>query len=276
MFFSAKQLHDHFTQHQSSNVAWALHEFDDMGYRKEQVTLNRVKKYVRACKQGILERKTIVREDRGHAYITKWIRPWDVVPKLRNFTAPEGEYSVGVEIEMGFNSQSDASFIARKVSGWNNIALDYEGGRHPIEATFPPMLYSKLNSKCQPFRYLKILRDNAEKVFAHGQSACVGTHVNVGKGGVNPDYIRVEVMGGVLGRLNSTTYLKYFGRARPYGYCYHQDKYVEFKLFNSTTDSRVLRKYIHVAVALADIIYSDVEITEEIVTAALETAHSKR
>lgn len=275
MFFSAKQLHEHFINDPRANT-WALGEFDGKGYYKNQVTMSRVKKYVKACKQAILQRQTIVRNDEGYAYITKWIRPWDVVPKLRNFSAPEGEYSVGVEIEMGFNSQSDASFIANKVGGWNNIALDYEGGRNPIEATFPPMLYSKVGSKSQPFRYLKLLRENEDKVFEHNQAANVGTHVNVGKGGVNPDYRRIDLMTNVLDRLSTGTCLKYFGRARPYGYCYHQDKYVEFKLFNSTTDGKKLRKYIHVAVALAEIIYGSGDITADTVTAALKAAHSKR
>lgn len=271
MFFSAKELFN-----ANGHMFVLSYELEDFDGRNAPVTLSRVKKYVSACKKAILERETML--DQGFIDLYKWHRPWDVVPKLREFSAPEGEYAVGIEVEMGFNSRSDASFIAKKVQHWKYIALDYEGGDEPIEATFPPFLYNKMSSKRQPFRYLKLLTDNLDKVEEHDVDDQIGTHVNVSKGGAVANSNRAYQLKSILEDFNYAQNLKYFGR-NPYGYCNTyggNGKYIEFKLFNSTTDSKVLRKYIHVAVALADIIYSDVEITEEVVTAALETAHSKR
>jgi hypothetical protein len=274
MFFSAKEL---FNAASYMELHWQLEEFD--GREDAPVTLSRVKKYVSACKKAILEREPWLGTEEDYGVdLYKWHRPWDVVPKLREFSAPEGEYAVGIEVEMGFNTRADASFIAKKVQHWKYIALDFEGGDEPIEATFPPFLYNKMSSKCQPFRYLKLLSDNADKVEEHSEYDEVGTHVNVSKGGAVANTDRVYAVKSVLEGLSYDSKCKYFGR-RPYGYCNTyggNGKYIEFKLFNSTTDSKVLRKYIHVAVALADIIYGDVDITQEVVIAALETAHSKR
>lgn len=275
MFFSAKQLLEWDKGQAYSDLKWQLFYMD--GKEEAPVTLSRVKKYVAACKKAIVERKEEIHTDYDE-YISlwKWYRPWQVIPELKNFSAPDGEYAIGIEVEMGFVSQEAASKIASKVQHWKNIALDFEGGSYPIEATFPPFLYSKLSSKCQPIRYLKLLQENSDLVEEHGNDEEVGIHVNVSKGGSRLNGRRVDQVSNILRDLNQEENDRYFGRY-PYSYanCY-EGNYIEFKLFNSTTDPKVLRRYIHIAVALSAIIYGEQEITTELVLSALSTAYNKR
>ena len=122
MFFSAKELHAHI--HESRyRAADFKEEFGGNGLKK-------VAAYVRACKQGIVARADAIefesgKENYGYGWyprivdvdLWKWYRPWDVVPKLRDFQAPEGDYGIGVEVEMGFRSERAAQTIANKSKG---------------------------------------------------------------------------------------------------------------------------------------------------------------
>ena len=54
---------------------------------------------------------------------------------------------------------------------------------------------------------------------------------------------------------------KYFGRPGPYGTIYDQRKYFEFKLFNSTTSTKELKKYVAVAVELVKFMQGSEPIT---------------
>lgn len=277
MFFSAKQLFDNM----GDRLEWELADF----YGKEvDVTLSRVKKYVAACKKAIVSREkycnvkgTCSGIEYNFVELHKWIRPWHVLPNLKNFSAPSGDYGIGVELEAGFVSKEAAQVMASKVQHWRNITLDWEYGiNNPIEATFPPFLYSKMSSKCQPFRYAKLLAAEGSGVHHHNSGSEIGCHINVSKGGKELNYRRVQQMASILEvDLRHSEKYKYFGRL-PYGYCYYEENYVEFKLFNSTTDVRALRRYIHMAVALADIIYGEQHITAELVRTALSTAYNKR
>lgn len=281
MFFSAKELHAHIHENRY-RAADFKEEFGGNGLKK-------VAAYVRACKHGIVARADAIefesgKENDGHGWyprivdvdLWKWYRPWDVVPKLRDFQAPEGDYGIGVEVEMGFRSERAAQTIANKIKGWKHIAVDIEGGTWPIEATFPPVLYSKLSNKSQVFRYLKLLRDNQSLVEEHNDRSCVGTHINVSKGGVtNYSTIRLAQLREQVYALSYEDQKRYFGR-RPYAVANcNSGKYLEFKLFNSTTDGKALKRYINIAVALTDLIDSDQEITEESVFAACELGYNK-
>lgn len=249
------------------------------GARRKPVYL---RSYVRQCKQAILDRQTGFNDTDGTYFgVGKWYRPWFVVPKLRDFAPPEGDYGIGVEIELGFNTLEDAKFVANKVKNWRHIALDWEGPSHPIEATFPPFLYSKMDNNKQPFRYLKLLADNEDKVYKHAANSYTGTHINVSKGGVTFDHDRVNDMYVALGRFcnmaDASTKVKYFGR-NPYGFCDARNgfKFIEYKLFNSTTDRKALRRYINIAVAITDLIASDTPINQDSLLAALEAGYNKR
>lgn len=265
MFFSAKQLY-------ASGIMseYDLEEFDG---KDLPVSLNRIKKYVRACKKAIVAREEFA-EAFGDVEVFKWWRPWEVVPSLKEFKAPDGEYAVGIEVEACFIDRGQA--VAKKVQHWKNIAIDFEGNSEMMEVTFPPTLYSKMSSKQQHFRYLNLLRKEATWKDHKDEDEFVGIHVNVSKGGKTVYYYRVERLSYILRDLTHSENLKYFGR-EPYSYANNYGgNYVEFKLFNSTTDAKVLRRYIHIAVALADIIYGEQEITAELVRTALSTAYNKR
>lgn len=292
MFFSAKELYAYFTETPNRIPHWWE---DEYGFKFNKTNCA---KYLAAVKRGIVERQGDVTIGDGYEDLYKWIRPWDVVPKLRDFAPPVGDYGIGVEVEYGFNSLEDAQFIANKVKNWRYIALDIEGGDDPIEATFPPVLYSKLNSKSQVFRYTKLLRENQERVHEHDPEHFVGTHINVSKGGVvsfHPErreqmyyvllaargitpvqeYMTWNVNGFGDNPLTQEECEKYFNRI-PYGGVYTQQKYLEFKMFNSTTDSKAIRRYVNIAVSLTDLLTSDTPITHQSVREACELGYNKR
>ena len=227
------------------------------------------------------EARTIMREAHSalaardtrlsHYGLYKWFRPWDVVPALRDIEAPEGDFTVGVEIEMGFRTVEDASFVAQKVIRWKNVTLDLEGGAIPIEATFPPILYSKFDDKCQAVRYVNILSENEGRL--HHRGVQVGTHVNVGaRGGVS--FPRIDRINDQIRALPNTLLQRYFGR-RPYGYGYVQggNRWVEWKLFDSTNDVQRFKSYVHIAVALTALSKSEEAITRTSVHNALEQGY---
>lgn len=241
------------------------------------LTLKEARNIMREVKQRMVARDVSYFD--GRAGLTKWFRPWDVVPELKEFTPPEGDYGIGIEVELGFTSRANVQHIANIIKDWKYIALDEEGGSFPLEVTFPPLLYSKLSSKSQPMRYLKLLKENEARIYRHSPGNLVGTHVNVSKGGVSfTRYAnRVGAMHSALSGLDTTLEVRYFGR-RPYGYIYIQGggKHLEFKLFNSTIDTAVLRRYIDISVALTDLIAGTEEITHTSLVAALERGYNKR
>lgn len=274
MFFSSETLYNHFK-------AVGFPHYIPQSKRG-------VARYVKACKESILSRnmetgyiteRYVWRDEPCHEYeyVGKWTRPWDVVPAIKNFKPPVGDYGIGVEVEMGFTSLASAQHIAKLISNWRHIAIDEEGGRWPLEVTFPPLLYSKLSDKSQPCRYLQLLKKNSRKVDKHDRNHEVGTHVNVSKGGVTRFCNwRIGDANEYLMDISWRDERKFFGRT-PYGYGNQdgKDGVLEWKLFNSVTDYKVLKRYINIAVALTDVVASDVEITEEVVMNALNLGYNK-
>ena len=281
MFFSAKELKSYVTTSGDAYVRARaegryapIEDYENPAH----FSLAKAKASIKRMRKAVVDRSW----NNGDGIFTgKWLRPWDVVPKLRNFRPPQGEYGIGIEVEMGFNSRQDASYIADQIKDWKYIAVDREGGTHPIEATFPPVLLSKFNNS-QAVRYLRLLKKNEDRVYAHGGGCSVGTHVNVSSG-TTPSFgwARVENTYNALeeichGRAGSGRdaefCLKYFGRERPYGTVYSQGHYLEYKLFNSTTSTKQLKKYVAVAVALTKMMEGDEPITVDTVK---ETLRSK-
>lgn len=211
--------------------------------------------------------------------LAKWYRPWDIVPSLRNMRAPEGDFTVGIEVEMGFRSQEDAQFFAAPLLRMKHVTLDWEGGQHPIEATFPPFLYSKLSSRTQAIRYSKLLQENRERLVHHRGDMWVGTHVNVGLSGTltNLQESRLRVVNGYLIELSPEDKYKYFGRSLPYRYGVSQGgQFVEWKMFNSVPDPDRLRGYIHTAVELTKLVADTPQtVDRDAVRGALETGVRK-
>lgn len=206
----------------------------------------------------------------------KFTRPWDVVDKLRRFTVPEGDFSVGVEVEYGFVNREAASSVITFVRNWRHVACDREGGTYGVETTFPPTLYSKLNSKSQVFRYVKFLQEHQHLLTDHW--GMVGTHINVGYGS-RCDSQRLRDVNTYLGGLSDELKVKYFGR-RPYGYGYlrgsNGNHWVEWKLFNSTPDPEAVKRYINIAVSITKLLRDGAPITTESVAAALEVGYNGR
>lgn len=271
MFFSAKELaaYSYGADYSinSARAAAGLARKYDARHGAAPLTLREARIIMRKAKATVVARQGYGDEVN---FLYKWLRPWDVVPALANWRAPEGEYGIGVEVEMGFVSREAASTIADKIKNWKYIAIDYEGGQNPIEATFPPVVLSKF-SRSQAVRYLKLLKENEHLVAPHDRNLMVGTHINVSSGSTPQfDSNRVTDMRGVLWGLANSYDIRtrtavtfcdtYFGR-RPYGSCYNQGGYIEYKLFNSTTDVKVLKKYVAVAVALTKMIEGDMPIT---------------
>lgn len=278
MFFSAREFMEYIN---SSEGMYARLAYFNARHRR--ITLNEARSFMRLVRNAIVERNMepyVAKED-CHVSLYKWLRPWLVVPKLREFAPPPGEFGVGVEVECGFISPAAASFVADKIKNWKYVAVDYEGGEYPIEATFPPFIYSKMRSNRTPaLRYIKLLSDNANLVAPKAQH--VGFHVNVSKGDANGrcvpiDSARLYRINDELEELSYREMLKYFNRD-PYGMLYPQggNRWVEMKLFDSTTDVATARRYIHIAVALADLLYSAQRITGESVRAALEAGYNKK
>lgn len=215
------------------------------------------------------------------ASLHKFARPWHVVPELARFRAPEGDFSVGVEIEFGFINPDAASQTIKFAANWKHVTFDREGGIYGVETTFPPMLYSKIRNDCVVFKYVQHLAQHPDRLVRHRHGSSVGTHINVGSHiNLTRDIVgaMAEHLSNIVCRSNDNA-IKYFGR-RPYGYLYNHGGFVEYKLFNSTTDVVAVRRYINIAVSLQKLMtarnnrpsYS--AFTEEEVLAALERGYN--
>lgn len=290
MFFSAKELCDY--ANRPDNTRGTRNEIIRIVYNNGRlrrarigapITLNEARRAMKKFRKKVVSR---VLDSSDGIYIAKWLRPWDVVPKLREYQAPVGDFGVGVEIEMGFQSRQDASFFADKIKNWKYIAIDYEGGTYPIEATFAPLQYSKLSKNSQPCRYLQLLEAERGRVFNHVAAQSVGTHINVSLGGqgnmtgytneaVNFN-TRLREINVALNSLTASQKHKYFNRL-PYGYGYNHGRWIEWKLFNSQVDYKVLMRYIDITVELTRLVHSNnIAITSRTVQTALETGYNKR
>lgn len=274
MFFSVNDLHNY--SKNNYHITAAVRRGLELPYNT-RVTKKHFALYVRQVKEAIRHRHTEIGDGYDALYIGKWYRPWDVVPKLRTFAAPNGQYAVGVEIELGFTSRNAAMAVAEFLSNWRHVALDYEGGTNPIEATFPPSLYSKFGPRSQPVRYLKWLKDNEHLVASHREDALVGIHVNVSRGHSPINDERLRMVNMLMDSLSDNNKRKYFGRTRPYRYGNSgSGRFIEFKMFNSTTDWKRLRQYVDIGVAVADLVYGRGRINQRTVVEALEAGYNKR
>lgn len=220
----------------------------------------------------------IAREEQveGVGYIGKWLRPWHVVPRLREFAPPVNDFGIGLEIEYGFVSLDAARQVAERVNKWKHITLDKEGGLIPIEVSFAPRLYSTFTWKSLPCRYTRYLARNPDFLAPH-PTKNVGTHVNVSMGGVVFSANRLDLANMHLAHLGRDLWIKYFGR-EPYNYGQWQQHagIIEWKLFISQTDYKRLMQYVDEAVELTRLVGGAENITEASVIRALEEGFNKR
>lgn len=254
MFYSAKDLSAYFQE--KGVPGWAFHQRTKI----PSADIKSTRKFLRAFHEDIRMRNDNAWHNKSGVEIYKFLRPWDVVEKLASFEPPVGDYGIGVEVECGFNAIEYSREARAFVSRWHNVAVDTEGSYYGTETTFKPILLSKLSSKSQCMRYVAKLGEMQQECKLNiGEYD--GTHVNVSIGGVNDNFIDEGEVEDVMGYLTSAQNLKYFGRTSPYGYAFgrwtaNSKPFVEWKLFRTTTDPEVLRRYIHTAVALTELFRS--------------------
>lgn len=277
MYFSA----DDFYTYLSRSPSRAVRVLEKFG--EDRLTKRAVARIHKRAMEAIKAREddaSFEKDGEWYSFSTwKWYRPWDVVEKLKYWRAPAGDFGVGIEIELGFYPCDDEE-IARRVQHWRHITLDFEGGDHPIEATFPPVRYSKFGPKSQACRYLKLVDGIATK---HSPARMVGTHINISVGGREhlDSYHRRDALNGILhssyhNTLSDRQREKYFGRAIVYGGIYSCSTHYECKMFNSVTDWKVLRRYVDISVELIKLLESEEEITLSSVVAACERGYNLR
>ena len=282
MFYSKQEFYDAIAR-DGDDIYWSS-QIKAKCSTNSQIDRKKTDALLAEIKKGVLERRPSVnigRDSCGYAvdlFLGKIMRPWSIVPALRDFRPPEGDFGVGVEIEYGFTSNDNAKRAMFHVRNWKHIALDREGGTYGVEATFPPILYSKLSKRDKPFRYLDYLAANPEMLSRH--YGAVGTHINVSAAGCI-DGDRRAAVNAILIRLSQGQKRSYFN-LNPYGYINARDgnpssaRYVEMILFNSTRCSFTLSRYINIAVSLVQLITSATPITETSVIEALEAGYNKR
>lgn len=279
MFYSVKDTHEALKKNPllfQSTFAYSCRTGNKLSKAK-------VAKALRQVKDAIAKYEPEVRIDGQTVYLQKFTRPWSVVENLQVFDVPEGDFSVGVEVEYGFRSPVAARKVIQFVKNWKHIAIDREGGYNGVETTFPPVLYSKLTKRAQVFRYLTYLHANQRLLAEHWGR--VGTHVNVGAS-CSPNSNSLNRLNAILINLTQAQKVRYFGRD-PYGYGYvrsnglynrQRRQWIEWKLFNSVTDPAVAKRYIDIAVALTKLTHthSHEQLTMQVVLDTLEAAYNGR
>lgn len=278
MYFSANELYNYLVSFAGWEREGVIHDAGESKFTKRAVA--RIHK--RAIK-AVMDRDCDgYCEENGKEYysnVWKWYRPWEVVPSLRNWQAPAGDFGVGIEIELGFDEWDTANSIMKAVRHWKYITMDFEGcGDYPIEATFPPVCYSKFGPKSQACRYLKLVDG---KAIEHDEEEMVGTHINVSVGGrEHRDRSgRREAVNSIIEYYNddfgAVRQERYFGR-EPYGGIRSAGTHYECKMFNSVTDWKVLRRYVDISIELVKLIESEEVIDASSVIAACERGYSLR
>ena len=277
MYYSIDDFYSFLSQYPNS----ARSLLEDFG--EDKLTKRAVARIHKRAMQAVKNRESDAEFDKDGDWFSfsvwKWYRPWEVVSKLRNWQAPEGDFGVGIEIELGFDNYRYVSTIMNTVSKWRHITMDFEGGgNYPIEATFPPVCYSKFGPKSQACRYLKLVDG---KALRHSPDSSVGTHINVSVGGrehVDKAERRSRINRYIewdTSSFGSANRNKYFGR-HPCGGIRSTNTHYECKMFNSVTDWKVLRRYVDISIELVKLIESNEEITASSVIAACERGYSLR
>lgn len=287
MLFSARQLNSYLVLSNDLYLNQSVNRLIGEPRSQKIPSVKKCAAILRRAREALVSRNDDIIYNLG---LTKWHRPWHIVPTLTNFQVPEGDYSIGIEVEYGFQSVQAASAVANVIKNWRHITMDSEGGRNGMEVTFPPTLYSKFGPTSQACRYLKLLAKNVQGLVVHSPAALIGTHVNLSFAGFRSDsslmYNRMRRINaiidtrnyylyeGVERTLTNTEQNKYFGRI-PYEGMNFQNNYIEFKLFNSVHDWKRLRQYVNISVALAELIRGNESIDYTSVLAALERGYNK-
>lgn len=280
MFFSSKQFADYLNGGNNGGNyvrARVLQQMGKTGNRDGSISDEDADTYLTGIKAAITKRQRTYNNTEN---LSKWLRPWEVVPELATFAPPAGDFGVGVEVELGFNTMRDAQFVAEHIADWEYVTLDWEGPSYPIEATFAPHLLSDFHNSL-PVKYLNFLATIPDRIYPHEQDSLTGTHVNVSyndgsnRAGWHYSQESLNTINAHIGYMRHDDQVKYFGR-RPYSVGHGQYSWIEWKLFNSQTDAARLQQYVNVAVELTRMAYTmqSHQITQEVFNAALETGYN--
>lgn len=212
--------------------------------------------------------------ERAKSFTFPWqkdMRPHDIVPSLRDFKVPAGDFSVGLEIEHRMTSDA-----RHKAVDWlrnePRACMDADGGSL-FEATFPPILFSEITDDWGPYRYSRFL--HAEKLTAASYALGIGIHVNVGSDPETMKKANANIYYGWDGFPNREKNQKYFNR-QPYGGIYQQagGKFWEMKMFACTTDVDKIGWYATAGVAILKT-FAAGKSTADSIYAALEVAYNE-
>jgi hypothetical protein len=189
-------------------------------------------------------------------------RPWFLVDVTKNLDPTQAWY--GWEFEGGYATEEDYKRVIKYF--WSRFpysAIDIEGhGHYSAELTFSPCNEADLDDESFGLMKLtKFINRNKIGTTQWGIGSMVGTHVNISTPAYRAlsqeqAYIVASRLGDMLN--SGLTYdekIEFFGR-QPYGYAFPQrtsdgKQWIEFKVFNSTTDLDELRKYARTAKRIA-------------------------
>lgn len=215
-------------------------------------------------------------------YHGKPARPWEIIDITRGLD--KDAVWVGIEIEMGFKDTYTMKRTREYIlDNFDYVTCDIEGGEFPVEATFPPVEVGKLfTSDSYLTQYYNDVLSKRGAATKHSPQDWVGTHVNIStpKYRNNPDSAWSNAMSCVDEALehigvgenayNFRSVSTYSGDAKvcqqlfgrvPYSGINpnsgRSGKWIELKLFNSTTDFEVLQWYVKVSELIAKLIDDD-------------------
>lgn len=200
----------------------------------------------------------------------KFLRPW-FVDKNIYAGLDRSQPWWGFEFETGYRSQEQRAEVIDHVwNTWNNVAFDSEGeGQAAVEITFAPQEMSKyLDGTADAFKFMEYLTGNPRTY--RGQNESVGTHINLSDPCMTPR--NVDAIATSLSRsiaaLPTTipavgdVRLYMFGRSRIYGgfngHEEHGSVWVEGKLFRTTYDVEVFKRYLKVCEGLTRCMHATV------------------
>lgn len=200
-----------------------------------------------------------------HGWVrNKHLRPWFIDPDFYK-SLNRDEVWWGFEFETGYKSYADRGTAIEHV--WDNyhgVCFDSEGeGAAAVEITFTPAEQSKFMDGTAPadsfMRWLSANRVLTQKTDANG----VGTHINISAPGLTTDnqakvhaamtLTLARIPHTIKGVGNARQFM--FGRANLYGGWHShnagKDAWLEGKLFRTTYEYDVFRRYVQVCAAFS-------------------------
>lgn len=174
------------------------------------------------------------------------------------------------EYETGFASEAEYNAVVNYMFRYQPYTtIDREGhGTYAAELTFSPTNADVAAAETSPiFRLYEFFKRHRIRGSRWSPNSVIGTHVNISTPAYRNDAYAVhhssavQMLNVALANMAAQHKTELFGRT-PYGYAFAQSgggkRWVEFKLFNSTFDVEVFKRYNKVALKLADALEASV------------------